>query len=109
MDPWPGHPARCATSVRVSRSKPTSVNSHARLGGDEFPVVLPGADLAAAHRAGQRLRESAQPAVGCSIGVAQWRRGLADEELIAEADASLYRSKEDKAARRALTTGSRPA
>ena len=78
----------------------------ARLGGDEFVVVLPGADLDAACKAGDRLQQGVAHAVGCSIGVAQWQPGQSEDEVLAAADASLYQAKGSKPARRALLEAS---
>jgi diguanylate cyclase (GGDEF)-like protein len=77
----------------------------ARYGGDEFAVILPDTPAAGAHEVGERLvatlRErpfraegrSAVP-VSASIGIATFPvDGLAARDLIAGADAALYRVK----------------
>lgn len=74
----------------------------ARLGGDEFVVVLPGTGLDAACQIGDRLQQAVAQAVGCSIGVAQWRGDQSADELLATADASQYEAKASKHERRAL-------
>ncbi|MBS1870186.1 MAG: GGDEF domain-containing protein [Actinobacteria bacterium] len=70
-----------------------------RLGGDEFLILLPGADLGAAHELAERVREAlagARPgglAVTASIGVASTRGTVAFEDLFRAADGALYRAK----------------
>ena len=76
-----------------------------RLGGEEFAVVMPGAEMARAHEAAERLRariaelrvdigsQFVTPTV--SIGVAEadvWTESLAD--ALARADDAMYRAKE---------------
>lgn len=63
-----------------------------RMGGDEFLLICPSTDAAAAHRFAERLRADPDlPAV--SIGIAQWRTGRTPSQLLAEADAAMYRAK----------------
>lgn len=76
-----------------------------RYGGDEFVVALPDCELTAAVEHGERLRRVIRAAeegdehpavleVGVSIGVAVFpEHGASPEELIAAADAALYRAK----------------
>jgi diguanylate cyclase (GGDEF)-like protein len=71
----------------------------ARYGGEEFLVVLPGADAEVAREVGEALREKVgTSSIGAtiSIGVAAEtpRSGRAVTELVALADAALYRAKE---------------
>ncbi len=77
----------------------------ARLGGEEFAILLPGASLAVAQDIAERIcRHTATLAVlddsgrsfgfTVSIGLADLAEGdLRPEELLARADAALYRAK----------------
>ena len=82
----------------------------ARYGGEEFAVILTGADLRAGLIVAEQMRAAldgrrlvnqkshlgaAQPATGvtASLGVAQLRPGEAAADLVARADAALYRAK----------------
>lgn len=82
----------------------------ARLGGDEFLIVMPGASPTVLDRVAERLREAlGRPLrrgdrllpVGGSVGTA-WSEVTPDDvtDLIAEADAALYRDKSDRRERR---------
>jgi diguanylate cyclase (GGDEF)-like protein len=66
----------------------------ARLGGDEFAVLLPGCPLEAADRIMHRLIEGLPQDATCSTGLASWDGLENRHELLARADAALYRSKE---------------
>jgi diguanylate cyclase (GGDEF)-like protein len=99
-----GHPAGDALLREVARALQGEFRAFdrvARYGGDEFAVILPAADLEsaaqAAARALQRLAEvpsfGLAPGVGASIGVAQWRPGMTDQQLLAACDEALLRSK----------------
>lgn len=76
----------------------------ARYGGEEFVVVMPGAGMAEAEIAAERLRSSVAGSdfklgdgtkvpVTVSIGVAQARRGEAIDSLLRRADEALYVAK----------------
>ena len=71
----------------------------ARYGGEEFAVVLPGCDLAAGHRAAERIREAVaaldhEARVTVSAGVAASPRNGTDvDALVRSADGALYESK----------------
>lgn len=76
----------------------------ARYGGEEFVIVMPGAGLAAAEIAAERLRDAIASAgfklpagpdvdVTVSIGVAQVSHGESFESLLRRADAALYEAK----------------
>ena len=99
-----GHPAGDALLRDVARTLMGEFRAFdrvARYGGDEFAVILPNADLEsaaqAAARALQRLAEvpsfGLAPGVGASIGVAQWRSGMTDGQLLEACDEALLRSK----------------
>jgi diguanylate cyclase (GGDEF)-like protein len=73
----------------------------ARYGGDEFLVILPNADVesavAAAGRALARMRKVPFPdgsrGVSASMGVAEWRTSMTEEELLEVCDAALLQGK----------------
>ena len=81
----------------------------ARFGGEEFVVLIPGADAAAARAFAERLRAAVQaraiahpaspvaPVLTVSLGVASRvpTPGDAAQSLFADADAALYRAKQD--------------
>ncbi len=75
-----------------------------RYGGEEFLVVTPEADVKISRAVAERLRcavEEMAITVGdgsairftISAGIAQWEEGESIEQLIARADAALYRAK----------------
>jgi diguanylate cyclase (GGDEF)-like protein len=66
----------------------------ARPGGDEFTLVLPDCDIDRAGVVLERLREATPGSRTCSIGVAQWDRAEASEELVARVDEALYAAKQ---------------
>jgi len=78
-----------------------------RFGGEEFVVILPTADLAAAHARAERIRSKLHDVtvlhhgqslgmITVSIGVAALpQHGTSPAELIAAADAALYRAKRE--------------
>jgi diguanylate cyclase (GGDEF)-like protein/PAS domain S-box-containing protein len=102
-----GHPAGDAVLREVARRKSASIRPYdavGRYGGEEFLVVLPGCDGAEALGVAERLRhalasrpmetaESLALAVTASFGVAACTGALTDEQLVAQADAALYRAK----------------
>jgi diguanylate cyclase (GGDEF)-like protein len=75
----------------------------ARYGGDEVVVILPNADIesavAAAGRALARLRRVLFPdgsrGVSASMGVAEWRAPMTEDELLEVCDAALLQGKRD--------------
>jgi diguanylate cyclase (GGDEF)-like protein len=75
----------------------------ARYGGDEFVVILPNADIesavAAAGRALERIRKVLFPdgsrGVSASMGVAEWRESMTEEELLEVCDAALLQGKRE--------------
>lgn len=74
-----------------------------RYGGDEFLLVLPNTDLDGAHKAAKRIMDSLNKEVSeipncpvspnLSIGIAAYRPGETDEELIRRVDNALYEAK----------------
>ena len=78
----------------------------ARYGGEEFAVLLPGAAVGLAAAVGERLRAAVRsvplarlderlPTTSISVGVATARGDQALDDLVAAADAALYRAKAD--------------
>jgi two-component system cell cycle response regulator len=78
----------------------------ARYGGEEFVVVMPGAGMAEARIAAERLRsviaeeafvleDGTDIAVTVSVGLAQAQPGETFEELLRRADAALYTAKNE--------------
>ncbi|MFN0040533.1 MAG: diguanylate cyclase [Burkholderiales bacterium] len=75
----------------------------ARFGGEEFVILLPNADLDAAGEVMQRvqraltrrffLNNNEKVLITFSAGIALWQKGEAQEQIIARADAALYRAK----------------
>ncbi len=78
-----------------------------RLGGDEFVLLMQDTDLAAARVLAQRLvalvdelkvELPGRERFGVSIGLAQWDKGMAQEEWLEKADENLYRAKKQQKA-----------
>ncbi|MGX6602664.1 diguanylate cyclase [Micromonosporaceae bacterium Da 78-11] len=65
----------------------------ARYGGEEFIVLLPGADIEQALMVMERVLGMTPSAQTFSSGVATWDAEETSDELIARADAALYRAK----------------
>ncbi|MGQ9487863.1 MAG: GGDEF domain-containing protein [Armatimonadota bacterium] len=71
----------------------------ARYGGEEFAVILPDTDIGTAQVVAERVRHIVEQhpfpkgKVTLSIGLAQWRAGVAPNALIQEADNALYNAK----------------
>lgn len=88
--------------AEVLRGRVKSIDAAARFGGDEFALILSEADeaqgLAVVEGVRADLKERPVGAAGIlrvSVGVAQWRPGLhAFREMVAAADAALYRAKD---------------
>lgn len=100
-----GHPAGDMVLATVGQALMQSKREGdfaARLGGDEFALVLPGANPAEAGRIAERLRKVVRDALKeshlpqkatISIGVATKGTNANLDEMVAEADAALYRAK----------------
>ena len=98
-----GHLAGDAALVKVAeilRKATRGVDSVARYGGEEFLLMLLEAPLATAAIVGERIRArvASEPFDGgkltVSIGIAEYpAHGDTPEELIASADAAMYRAK----------------
>jgi len=79
-----------------------SVDMAFRYGGEEFAIILPEAHVDDAFKVAERIRKiieskmaSSPMPITVSLGVANWPSdGLMREEVIACADASLYRAKQ---------------
>ena len=65
----------------------------ARYGGEEFAVMLPVCDAKSAVAVIERLRAATPAGQTCSAGIACWDGEESGEELMARADAALYRAK----------------
>jgi diguanylate cyclase len=102
-----GHLAGDAVLKRFARLVRESVretDTLGRYGGDEFLQILPDTDLTGAIVHAERLRTSThvldlekvirQRKISLSIGVAQYHPGETVNDLIARADAALYRAKQ---------------
>ncbi len=65
-----------------------------RFGGEEFLVVLPDCGIEDATVIVERLRAATPDGQTCSAGLARWKPGESVDDLVARADAALYRAKE---------------
>jgi diguanylate cyclase (GGDEF)-like protein len=108
-----GHPVadKCLADVAevIRQTANRAGDFAARYGGEEFVVLIPGADLAAATAFAERLRLACEvraiphpsspvaPVVTLSLGVASHvpAPDASPITLLAEADAALYRAKQD--------------
>lgn len=102
-----GHPAGDAALAQVGqlvRGNLRPSDFAARTGGEEFVLVFPQTALPGAINAAERLRESiasasfahngrSLPRITASIGIAALARSADYPELLARADAALYRAK----------------
>jgi diguanylate cyclase (GGDEF)-like protein len=98
-----GHPVGDQVLIQLARFVPNLIRSTdllARWGGEEFLILAPGSDGPMAFQAAEKLRDAIGSSVfqqvrsvTCSFGVAQYAPGETAAELIARADAALYRAK----------------
>ncbi|HPE89083.1 MAG TPA: sensor domain-containing diguanylate cyclase [Spirochaetia bacterium] len=101
-----GHETGDLVLRRVSGAIERSVRLEdmaARWGGEEFLILLSGDSLAAALEACDRIRKavsaeavavgSAQLHISMTIGVAEFSKGESIDELVARADAAMYKGK----------------
>ncbi|HEY2419451.1 MAG TPA: diguanylate cyclase [Steroidobacteraceae bacterium] len=98
-----GHPIGDQVLIQLSRFVPNLIRSTdllARWGGEEFLILAPGSDAAMAFQLAEKLRDAIASlefpqvkSVTCSFGIAQYAPGETAAELIARADAALYRAK----------------
>ncbi len=107
-----GHPAgdallRAAATGWSARLRTTDVL--ARWGGEEFCLLLPGCDEVDACALIEQLRPVVPQGQTFSAGVALWSPGISAEQLIAQADAALYRAKRDGRNRTATAVRARVA
>jgi len=82
---------RASTAAWRGRLRPEDLLC--RWGGEEFAVLLPTCTAQGALAVADDLRLRMPEDVTCSIGVAQWDRHEPHLNLIARADANLYRAK----------------
>lgn len=93
-----GHPAGDAllrTAAQRWRAGLRGTDLLARYGGEEFAVVLPDCDLGGAVQLLDALRRQVPGRETCSVGVTAWDGSETAEQVVARADAALYRAKHD--------------
>nr|WP_276611111.1 sensor domain-containing diguanylate cyclase [Kineococcus siccus] len=106
-----GHLAGDRLLEEFARRAPASLRDLdvlARWGGEEFAVALPGCTAEQARHVADRIRADVPDGQTCSIGVCQWQPGQGIEQVMAEADAALYRAKRQGRDRTVLAAGTRP-
>jgi diguanylate cyclase (GGDEF)-like protein len=89
--------------ARVIQAALRKVDTLGRMGGEEFLVLLPGASVAGAHEAAERLRSALESApmtidgapvtLTASFGVAVLGAGESPENLLHRADTAMYQAK----------------
>jgi diguanylate cyclase len=91
-----GHPAGdrlLKEAAACWRRHLRSADLLARYGGEEFAVLLPDAGPEAAREIIERMRTATPLGQTFSAGLATWNGTETSEELVARADAALYRAK----------------
>jgi diguanylate cyclase (GGDEF)-like protein len=92
-----GHPAGdrlLKEAAACWQSRLRAADLLARYGGEEFAVLLPDAGMAAAREIIERMRTATPLGQTFSAGLALWNGAETSDELVARADAALYRAKE---------------
>jgi diguanylate cyclase (GGDEF)-like protein len=96
-----------AAVAQLLRVKLRPTDLAARYGGEEFVVVLMSTDLNGARCAAERVRKACEamhveledgrrlPPITISLGAAEMTLGDSPEDLLARADAALYRAKDN--------------
>lgn len=79
----------------INNSIRVGVDSGYRYGGDEFAIILIDADLNIAKGIGERIKKAFidSKSVTVSIGYAKYTNDMSPKQLVAAADADLYKSK----------------
>jgi len=87
-------------TAQILRSKLRKKDVCVRWGGDEFILLLPCMSVDQAHKLATEIKDtitsyefSARIEISCSFGITQMQRGQSLEQLIAQADASMYLAK----------------
>jgi len=87
-------------TAQILRSKLRKKDICVRWGGDEFILLLPCMSVDQAHKLAMEIKDeitsyefSARLDISCSFGITQMQRGQSLEQLIAQADASMYLAK----------------
>jgi diguanylate cyclase (GGDEF)-like protein len=91
-----------ADCARLWAGQLREVDHLARIGGEEFGFALPGCTGTEAVDVLARVRAASRPLCTVSAGIAEWDRAEGWRELVARADAALYRAKRDGRDRVAL-------
>ena len=89
------------------RSHVRDVDVSGRIGGEEFAILLPETDRAGAAHVAERMRRSLNSVADLHLGRSppstrlpasawpSWRREQSGDDLLREADAALYRAKDE--------------
>lgn len=106
-----GHPAgdvllRSISEAWTRRLRETDMLT--RWGGEEFCLLLPGCDAGGAIGLIDGLRPVVPHGQTFSAGVVTWLPGMTGEQLVASADAALYRAKRDGRDRTVVADGRPP-
>jgi diguanylate cyclase (GGDEF)-like protein len=89
------------TLAQLIKSQIRSVDTLGRWGGEEFMIVYRDIECQGAYTLADNIRQSVEhypfegvEGITISMGVAQYRSGASEEELLKHADSALYYSKE---------------